>query len=203
MSPVSLRQDAPSDLRRQWLRAVVNRVGVGDKPDPWIMSLLTLLESLKWQGSPRKLVEALPYNASDLDLEDFRDILARLGFQTRPVDSTIAELSPRLMPCFYVNRRGMPSVAMHADDETTVFDSEKGGLESLGERRRHGKVFVVKELPKQRDAIASDRVSTWLREIIRHFRELLVKTVILSVMINILALSVPIAIMMIYAQYPT
>jgi ATP-binding cassette, subfamily C, bacterial LapB len=200
MSPVSLRQDAPSDLRRQWLRAVVNRVGADDKPDPWIMSLLILLESLKWQGSSRKLVEALPHNTADMGLEDFRDSLARLGFQTRPVDSKIAGLSTRLMPCFYINRHGMPSVAMHADDETTIYDGEKGGLDALGKRRPKGQVYIIKELPKQRDAHASDRVSTWLREIIRHFRELLVKTIILSVMINILALSVPIAIMMIYDQ---
>jgi ATP-binding cassette, subfamily C, bacterial LapB len=200
MSPVSLRQDAPSDLRRQWLRAVVNRIGAGDKPDPWVMSLLILLESLKWQGSPRKLVEALPYNTSDLGLEDFRDILARLGFQTRPVDARIDQLSTRLMPCFYVNRYGMPSVALQSDDETSIYDSERGGLEALGKRRPQGQVFIVKELPKKRDTLASDRVSAWLREIIRHFRELLVKTIVLSVMINILALSVPIAIMMIYDQ---
>jgi len=200
MSPVTLRQDAPEDLRRQWLRAIVNHIGAGDKPDPYVMCLLTLLEALKWQGSPRKLVEALPHEAGDFSLEDFRDILARLGFRTIPIDGPISQMSLRLLPCFYLSRSNAPCVATAEGRKITVYDGAKGGLWSLKESTPPQSIFIIDALPKSRGAPAQDRLGAWLREIVRHFRELLVKTVILSVMINVLALSVPIAIMMIYDQ---
>jgi len=200
VSTVSLRQDAPADLKRQWMHAIVNRSDTDAPPDPFILCLLNLLESLKWQGSPRLLTEALPHERRELGIEDFRDTLARLGYRTLMVAGPISRLSPRLMPCIFLDRHGSPHVVTHEAGVTTVFDGNEGGTEPLGKSTPSGAMYIIDAAEKRRGAIEGDRVGAWLRDVVRHFRDLLVKTVMLSVMINILALSVPVAIMMIYDQ---
>jgi len=200
MSPVTLRQDAPGDLKRQWLRAVFHHTGSSEDPDPMILCLLTMLEALKWQGPARQLVEALPHDARDLGPEDFRDTLARLGFRTSQIDARVKDLSGRLLPCFLLGRRNTPCVVFEKDGETFLYDSAKGTKAPLGKSSPRGTIFIVEALPKKRGAPAADRLGGWLRDVMRHFKDLMVKTIVLSVMINFLALSVPIAIMMIYDQ---
>jgi ATP-binding cassette subfamily C protein LapB len=199
MSPVALRQGAPADLKKRWMRAVVNRTDAGQEPDPFVMCLLTLLEALKWSGSSRQLVEALPYNANKLELEDFRDVMARLGYRITEISGHIARLSPRLMPCFLMGHKGAPCVVTSENGNVTVYNGATGNLGPLGATTPRGKILIVEKVEKTTGSSA-DRLSAWLREVVRHFRDLLVKTVILSIFINILALAVPIAIMMIYDQ---
>lgn len=200
MSPVILRQDAPEDLKRQWMRAVVNKTGAGEAPDPYIMCLITLLESLGWQGSPRQLVEALPFDARELELEDFRDTLARLGYRMSSVGGHISDLTTRLMPCFVLGKSGAPYIVMNDNDNPTLYNGQAGTLLPFRSPAPRGDIFVIEQLPKKHDIQAGDRLSDWLRDIARHFKDLLVKTIVLSITINILALAVPIAIMMIYDQ---
>lgn len=200
MSPVTLRQDAPADLKRQWLQAVFHKTGGTDTPDPFLMCLLAILEALQWQGSPRALVEALPHEPFDLGPEDFRDTMARLGFRTTPISGRLARLSQRLLPCFFINNRGEPCVVSMQDDETMIYNGDTGKLIPLKWWGPSGQVYVVETLPKQRKEQAADRLGAWLRGVLAHFKDLMGKTIVLSIFINVLALSVPIAIMMIYDQ---
>lgn len=202
MSPVTLRQDAPSDLRRQWARAVKNRMGSREQPDPYVMCLVSLLEALKWQGSARQLVEALPHNSTELDLDDFRDIMARLGFRVTQIEGHVGDLSKRFLPCFVLGRSGAPYVIAgdSVGDGATIYNGRAGTQLPFRIPAPRGDIFIVEPVTKHESGMATDRLGEWLREIMRHFRDQLVKTIILSVMINFLALSVPIAIMMIYDQ---
>ncbi|MBT6095749.1 MAG: ATP-binding cassette domain-containing protein, partial [Rhodospirillaceae bacterium] len=199
MSPVTLRQEAPEDLRRHWTQAIFNHSNA-HASDPFIACLPIVLDALKWRGTSRQLVEALPFDTEELTIEDFRDTLARLGFRTVPVGGHIARLSTRLMPCFYMGNDGSPYIVSDEDGHTSIFNGVKKTLEPLGKSAPRGKIYIIEPV-KERDTISGgDRVDAWLREVIRHFRELLARSMVLSVLINILALSVPIAVMMIYDQ---
>ncbi len=200
MSGVSLRQDAPSDLRRQWMRAVANRLGANERPDPFVMCLISLLEALKWRGSARQLIEALPHQKSELDLEDFRDVVARLGYRMSRVDGRLKDLSSRFVPCFLLGKSGAPYVIGGNKEKATIYNGQAGTLLPYRIPAPRGTIYIVEPMPKTNAMTGSDRLSTWVRNVMQHFQELLVKTIFLSVMINVLALSVPIAIMMIYDQ---
>ncbi len=199
MSPVTLRQEAPDDLRRHWTQAIFNHAN-SYASDPFIACLPIILGELKWRGTPRQLVEALPYDIEALSLEDFRDTMARLGFRTVPVGGHIAHLSTRLMPCLYMGKEGSPCIVSHEGGYTSVFNGSKKTSTPLGTSTPPGKIYLVEPVKESDTISGTDRVDAWLREVVRHFRELLARSMVLSVFINILALSVPIAVMMIYDQ---
>ena len=60
--------------------------------------LIPLLEALRWRGEPRQLAEALPHFAAELDITDFRNILANLGYRTQPLRRNVKKLDRRLLP---------------------------------------------------------------------------------------------------------
>ena len=70
--------------------------------------LTPLLIALKWRGDPRLIADALPHFVSDLDLVDFRNVLGRLGYRTRPLTLSLAWADERLFPFLFVTKKGTP-----------------------------------------------------------------------------------------------
>ena len=198
MSGINLVQASPADLQFQWLEAVRNRFG--ENPDKLVVCLLRLLAALGWQGSPRQVVEAFPEETPDLTIDDIRDILARLGLKAVPLKVKARSLAARLCPCLFVSRIGRPWTVVSREGGKLV-TCDGSDLTHL-ERRNglpDGTFYVIEPLPKA-SAGQRNRTSSWLRDTLLQFRGALIGLFFVTFLINILSLTVPLSIMVIYDQ---
>lgn len=197
MSGVNLIQATPADLQQQWLEAVRNRFG--DAPNGLTVCLLRLLTALGWQGSARQIIEAFPEEASDLSVDDIRDILVRLGFKPVPLNVRARSLAARLCPCLFVSRNGKPWTILDRTGPTLVA-CDGSDLAHTEERKNWpgGTFYIIEPLARQSEN--RNGVSGWLRSLIRQFSGLLTTMICASFFINTLSLVVPLSIMVIYDQ---
>ncbi len=196
MVNVVLHQSPPKNLARLWRKATFNFTGAQDL-DPILSCLLELLEALDWKGSPHRLVEAYPYDASVLTKHDLRDILSRLGFRTIRLKTRHDKISKRLCPCVLLSR-GRYYVVKEQQDKIVAMDAETKEVQSVRKIRR-GTFYVIEKIDREKQE-NGDRSALWFRNLFSQFRPLMVKAVIMSFFINLMALTIPLAIMMIYDQ---
>ena len=197
MSGINLVQASPADLQFQWLEAVQNRFG--GNPDKIVICVLRLLAALGWQGSPRQIIEAFPEDMPDITIDDVRDILARLGLKAVPLKVKARSLAARLCPCLFVSRIGRPwtIVSREGDKLITCDGSDLSHLEPrIG--LPDGTFYVIEELLKP--SVQRSRAPSWLRDTLLQFRGALAALFFITFLINILSLTVPLSIMVIYDQ---
>jgi len=198
MSNVVLHQAPPKNLARLWRKAAFNRTGV-EELDPIITSLLDLLEHKGWKGSPHRIIEALPYDATDLTIYDFRDILSRLGFRTVRLKAKNNRISLRLCPCILHTKSGKTYTVVDRNGFPKAIDAEDGSEHHLSGRKMRGVFYVIEKIDReQKDEM--DRSSRWFRDLFLQFQPLIMKSFGISFFINLMSLTIPLAIMMIYDQ---
>ena len=163
---------------------------------PVAACLMRLLAERGWAGDPRQLMEALPHFAADLDLVDARNVLAILGIETRWLATAAGRIEARLLPCLFPSRKGVPHVLLAPlpGSQVRSFNGLTQQEERLGPEVR-GVAYPI--LPRQEVAdIAKSTVS--LRGLLLRFRGQLGHLAMLTLTINLLALVVPLAILLIY-----
>lgn len=198
MSSVVLHQAPPKNLARLWRKAAFNRTGV-EELDPVISTLLSLLEQLGWQGSAHRIIEAMPYDATDLTIYDLRDILSRLGFRTVRLTTKNNKVSLRLCPCVLHTKKGKSYIVVDKDGFPKAIDPSDGSEHHLTRRSMRGTFYVIEQMDREeKDDL--DRSSRWFRNLFLQFQPLIVKSFIISFFINMMAMTIPLAIMMIYDQ---
>ena len=74
--------------------------------------LMPLLSALGWSGHNRQLAEALPHFADTLDIQDLRQVLGNLKYESRQVRLRLSEVDPRLAPCLFMPDRGFAYVVL-------------------------------------------------------------------------------------------
>ncbi len=165
---------------------------------PWAACLTPLLAALGWRGEPRHIAESLPHFASNLDLDDLRTVLGRMGFATRPISLRLRDIDPRILPCLFVDRANRPFVLLGRQGRTfDAYDAihrERRALPALG---RRGEAYVIQEDTADDTAATG---SEWFAETVRRFRALVLQLFGLSLVINLLGVVVPLGIMAIYDQ---
>ncbi len=198
MSDVVLHQPPPKNLTRLWRKAAFNRTGA-EELDPVLACLLSLLEEMGWKGSAARIIDAMPYDAENLSIHDLRNILSRMGFQTIRLNTNRRNLSPRLCPCVYNTRGGKYYVVVEEEGRLKAIDPETGDRVFLSSIRAAGTFFVIEKIDRETRE-EGDRSALWFRNLFEQFRPLILKSFIISFFINLMALTVPLAIMMIYDQ---
>lgn len=198
MKNVVLHQPPPKNLGRLWRKAAFNRTGA-EELDPVIACLLTLLEQMDWKGSAARIIDALPYEASNLTIHDLRNVLSRMGFRTIRLKSSRKKMSFRLCPCVYHAKNGKYYVTIEEDGQLTGIDPETGSHFPLQSLKTSGTFYVIEKIDRETQE-QGDRSALWFRKLFEQFRPLLMKSFIISFFINLMALTVPLAIMMIYDQ---
>ena len=197
MKPVVLYQPPPKNLKRLWKKAVFNFTGA-EELDPVLQVLLCMLEAMNWKGSPNRIVEALDYETKDLGIYDLRNFLSRLGFKTIPLKTDVKKLSERLCPCIFVNKEGYYIIKLDEQGNKVAQDvtrEEDLPLESL----KKGTFYVVEKIDREQTE-ELDRSALWFRNLFIQFKPLIIKAFVISFFINLMALSIPLAVMMIYDQ---
>ncbi|NVJ90764.1 MAG: peptidase domain-containing ABC transporter [Methylocystaceae bacterium] len=198
MSDIVLHQPPPKNLMRLWRKAAFNRTGA-EKLDPIITSLLSLLEQIGWKGSAHRIIDALPYDAENLSIYDLRNILSRLGFRTIRLKTKQSKLSLRLCPCILHTKKGKVYIVVEDEGKPVALDPENGEKLPVNSLYVRGTFYIIEKIDRETKE-EEDRSERWFRNLFLQFRPIIIKSFSISFFINLMALTIPLAIMMIYDQ---
>ena len=156
-----------------------------------------LLESLEWEGQDYHLAEAIPHFIDDIDLDNFRAILANLNFATYELRLRLVQLKPSLLPCVYVSSDGTIRVVLtFADGKFEIFDGSTRSREIISGQGLTGVALIVKSESRGSNNI-SGRIA-WLWNLVLTFGGLSAQILICTLSLNVMSLGMPLFMMSIY-----
>lgn len=162
--------------------------------------LLPLIEALGWNRDLRHVAESLPHFVDSLDLTAFRNVMAELDFQSRDARLRLDEIDPRLMPCLFLPDGASAMVVLREGDTgLKVFDSGAGGLVDIPAWPQMGLALFF----QARDKTASnsrEKRASWFWGVADRFRGQIYQLLMLTLLLNVLALVTPLFVMAVYDQ---
>jgi ATP-binding cassette subfamily C protein/ATP-binding cassette subfamily C protein LapB len=176
-----------------------NTLGAFHAASDYAACLMPLLTALGWRGSHRDVAEALPHFADTLDLVDLRNALVTLGYESQPERVPLDEVETRLMPCLFVPDQGGAMVLVAQDhDRLQVFDGRKNRVRRIAPTPLPGTVYYFTDTGAVREAAARPETESWFSQVSRRFRGTVASLFGVTLVINLLALAVPLFIMVVY-----
>ncbi len=163
------------------------------------MCLPVLLNALKWTGKARDLAEALPHVSDSLDLGGLNRVMANLKFRSDTSRVRQADIDVRLLPCLYLPDDGDARVLVRVNEASgriEAFDGSRLVTDLLEPDATMGTIHVFR--PVDEDEAAPAPGDSWLRRILGRFRSLMWLTMGMTLLINCLALAVPLFVMTVY-----
>lgn len=160
--------------------------------------LLPLLNSLNWRGDERHIAEALPHFMNSLDVTSFRNVMATLHYQSRPLKLDLTRIDRRLFPCLFLPDDGDAMVLLgYEPDGLRVFDGGINEERLLPRGKTIGTAFFFSEIDIE-DLQSSQGKVGWFRAVSERFRALVYQTLGITLVLNILALVTPLFVMAVY-----
>lgn len=200
MTGITLSEEAPADLLERWHTALINHFGEDARTNPYYLALLNLLDALEWHGAPRKIIEALPIVDHSLNLDDLRNTLARLGIRTIPFQRKVKSLPESLCPCLFVDRSGRPTVITGREGKGYVQASpDSVGARSSVPKLPAGTIYLVEKMERETNT-GSESAQAWLKTLVAEFRPVIISAFAIAFLVNLLSLTGPLSIMLIYDQ---
>lgn len=167
----------------------------------FLSCLLPLLTALNWKGDERELVEATPYLSSHLDLAGFIAVMDNLNYSVNKSNLKLFELDERLLPCLFVDKTNKPKLILaKKQKKITVYDPDKNSSELIEIDDTKGTAYWFK--PNTVDSSA-ERSKSWFRDLIDHYRPLVLQVLLLTLVQSLLLLAVPIFVMNVYDKVIT
>ncbi len=174
---------------------------------PIAACLIPLLKELGWHNYARDLLEALPHFAERLDLVDLRNILVTLGYESNPIQTYEQDIQSELYPCLFISDDGDIRVLLDKNHKTGVtrcFDAQTEEYKNITTGATRGTAYVFTDTHPSHgmgsDASSSD---TWFFSLLKRFKRLVMHLLAMTFMINMIALSVPVFIMVVYDKVIT
>lgn len=166
---------------------------------PYARCLAPLLHALGWRGDTRHLIEILPHCANDIDLNDLRNVLATVDYQSRPIRMRMADLDSRLLPCLFVRPDKKPCIILDRQDNLfTLYDTESGEtIEGQKPGSGRGLAYVF-ERQREREQKKTRRTDSWFRDVISRFRHQMILLAIMGFVATLPGLMTPLFIMLLY-----
>jgi len=160
--------------------------------------LLPLLRALNWRGNPRHVAEALPHFVDSLDITSFRNVMAALHYQSRPVNLRLSEIDPRLMPCLFLpdDRDALVVLGLEVG-HIRVFDGGQNAYTKVPPERRKGTAYFFQRLEEDEVLPQAQKVG-WMSAVGERFRALVYQSLAITCILNILALVTPLFVMAVY-----
>jgi len=160
--------------------------------------MMCLLEKLHWRGQARHIAEALPHFVDEMDITSLRNVMATLHFESRPVELSMAEIDPRLMPCLYIPENGDAVVLLGIDDNgIKLFDGGRSQEAVVNPKKIKGTAYFFNAIDI--DEIMPSRHKTgWFRAVLERFRSLFYQTLGITFVLNMLALATPLFVRAVY-----
>ena len=160
--------------------------------------LLPLLDALKWRGDPRHVAESIPHFLDALDITGFRNVMASLHYETRPVEIQLNQIDPRLMPCLYLPDDGNAILLLGLEKGlVNIFDSSRDDYRQITNDAMKGSAYFIRAVDHD-DLTSSQQKIGWFRTVTERFRGLVYQTLGITLVLNLLALSTPLFVMAVY-----
>ena len=165
---------------------------------PYARALLPLLESLGWHNFARDLIESLPHFSNDFDIVELRNTLASLGYESHASNCYPHRLSNEIYPCLFEDSKGNVFVLISKDDEEiTYFDCITGVTKTEVRKFNKGECYTFTRIENTEHYKLQDNQS-WSASLLHRFKSLIKHLLMMSFFINLVALSVPLSVMLIY-----
>lgn len=160
--------------------------------------LLPLLQSLNWRGDRRHIAEALPHFMNSLDVTSFRNVMATLHYQSRPLKLDLTRIDRRLFPCLFLPEDGEAMVLLGYEQAgLKVFDGGLNEERVLPRGKMKGTAYFFSEIDVE-DLQTNQSKVGWFRAVSERFRSLIYQTLGITFVLNILALVTPLFVMAVY-----
>lgn len=164
----------------------------------WAACLMPLLEAMNWRGASRHIAEAIPHFATNLDLVDFRNIFAHLGFTSHSVRIKAFDIDESLYPCLFVTQNEEVCVLLRKEGDHLIAYSGRARKEvALESKRLKGTAYFF-ETVKAEKTKEKRESNNWFLENIRRFKKIVYQLFFVTFISNILSLSIPLFILLIY-----
>lgn len=167
----------------------------------YLHCLLPLLSALNWGGSERELIEVAPHISPILDLGGFINMMTRLGYAVTRNVTNLRSFDMRMFPCLYISADDKPYVLIKEENKKILaFDATNNQSCYLERTSKKGRVFLFL---KDNKSSINQRSKSWFRDLVDHYRSLLVEVLLLTLVQSLLMLTVPIFVMNVYDKVIT
>lgn len=166
---------------------------------PLAACLFPLLDALKWRGTPRDLIEALPHQTGDLELTDALNVLASLGYACRGIKVSGGRFEERLLPALLVQPSGDPLVLLRRGRDgwrayCPATDSER----DVPAAQISGELHCPARARSSDDGHEQARHENWMGHLIRRFRGAAWQLFAITAVLNIFVLATSFYMLAIY-----
>lgn len=159
--------------------------------------VIPLLEALNWRGDIRHVAESIPHFIDALDITSFRNILAQLHYESRPLRMSLKSIDPRNMPCLFLPDHGEAMVLLGLDkDGIRVFDGGRAQYTVIPPNRMKGTAYFFNRV--EEEAFALQAKTGWFKSITDRFVPLVYQALGITLILNVLALATPLFVMAVY-----
>ncbi len=157
-----------------------------------------ILWALNWRGDKSRLIEAMPHMQAIDDVEALRAVLVRLKFQTVAVAVTPDTLSTLELPCLF-SRDGKSIFVLIArsGDGVEAFDSQTGRTSAITRLPQSGTAYLLRPIDSAAEQSDLTRRS-WAGLLVKRFRITIAQLLLVSLIINALALLPSLFILAVY-----
>lgn len=171
----------------------------------WEKCLCALIMTLKPSASVRQILEALPYEDTFLDEADALNTMAHLGYFARPAMCQLKDIDHRLLPCLFMTGKGEPFIILGENAQGHLKFYDPASLlitEHPPQSGGSSKVWFFQPYDENRATISkfmrAGSGHTWFRALLGRFKETFVQVMAAGLMLNMIALSTPLFIMVVY-----
>ena len=175
-----------------------------DHCDDWGSALCALVLALEPRCKTYRFLETLPYNRDRYDEVDVLNVIARLGYFSRSIEITAADLDQRLFPALLICN-GSPVILIEQLDDGRVKVFRHGGLAYLHKAQlieMKSRAVIFERYDENRPATSRFvRAGTeygWFRALLGRFRGTFAQILCAGFIINLVSLTTPLMIMLIY-----
>ena len=185
------------------------------KQSPLQIAFCALMLTLEPNCKIRRLYDALPYRTLRVNMVEFKNTMAHLGYGSHQLETLAPQIDQRLLPCLFVTESdtfewpNQPLVILKIDEakkRLTIYDcvKEKARYATFDEAETWGFGEVCTFFALQEDQQTTSKFMragtgfTWFRALLSRFNKIFYQVLFAGFFLNLIALTVPIFIMLVY-----
>lgn len=175
---------------------LIARLAGNSRLSPAAACVAPLLDAMAWSGSPRNLAEALTGDWENMDVQAVRNSMANLRYTSSPQRLKRSRIDRRLLPCLFEADNGTVQVITTSPTgDILVFD---GVTRKSIRNPKGGPVGTAYFFAKDQRGGIRIQDGSWLRTVAKRFEGYVSQLLMLTFLLNILALATPLFVMSVY-----
>lgn len=162
--------------------------------------ILPILDGMDWHGDQDSLIEALPYNIDKMDLEDFFNTMANLGFIAKQTDTHETSINETVFPALWIKDEKNPiALIRKMATSALIYIGTTGEYKQIALSDIKGQIITLTPIKNEREQLQKESQS-WFWWILKRFRSTIFIALLLTFFLSILAVISPLMIMGIFNQ---